>query len=69
MGGGQVQEDIGIVPFATPFIAGPGAISLVRNIKEIQDSVQNIQQRRTEISDRYNSLVAAVQNQMGRNKG
>lgn len=29
MGGGQVQEDIGIVPFATPFIAGPGAISLV----------------------------------------
>jgi len=41
---------------------------LDRNIKEIQDSVQNIQQRRTEISDRYNSLVAAVQNQMGRNK-
>ena len=29
MGGGHVQEDIGIVPFATPFIAGPGAISLV----------------------------------------
>lgn len=29
MGGGQTDKDIGIVPFATPFIAGPGAISLV----------------------------------------
>ncbi|MCL5782608.1 MAG: MarC family protein [Candidatus Thermoplasmatota archaeon] len=29
MGGGQTEQDIGIVPFATPFIAGPGAISLV----------------------------------------
>ncbi len=28
-GGGPVETDIGIVPFATPFIAGPGAISLV----------------------------------------
>lgn len=37
---------------------------LDRNIKEIQDSVQNIQQRRTEISDRYNALVSLVQRQM-----
>ncbi len=29
MGGGQTDPDLGIVPFATPFIAGPGAISLV----------------------------------------
>lgn len=29
MGGGQTDQDLGIVPFATPFIAGPGAISLV----------------------------------------
>lgn len=29
MGGGQTDADLGIVPFATPFIAGPGAISLV----------------------------------------
>ncbi len=29
MGGGQTESDLGIVPFATPFIAGPGAISLV----------------------------------------
>lgn len=29
MGGGQTEQDLGIVPFATPFIAGPGAISLV----------------------------------------
>lgn len=29
MGGGETEEDLGIVPFATPFIAGPGAISLV----------------------------------------
>ncbi|MCL4340717.1 MAG: MarC family protein [Candidatus Thermoplasmatota archaeon] len=27
--GGNIDYDIGIVPFATPFIAGPGAISLV----------------------------------------
>ncbi len=27
--GGKIDYDIGIVPFATPFIAGPGAISLV----------------------------------------
>lgn len=29
MGGGETDSDLGIVPFATPFIAGPGAISLV----------------------------------------
>lgn len=29
MGGGETDQDLGIVPFATPFIAGPGAISLV----------------------------------------
>lgn len=29
MGGGETDKDLGIVPFATPFIAGPGAISLV----------------------------------------
>ncbi|MEM3675437.1 MAG: MarC family protein [Thermoplasmataceae archaeon] len=29
MGGNALDTDIGIVPFATPFIAGPGAISLV----------------------------------------
>ena len=29
MGGNETSHDIGIVPFATPFIAGPGAISLV----------------------------------------
>ena len=25
MGGGETDKDLGIVPFATPFIAGPGA--------------------------------------------
>ncbi|MCL4480789.1 MAG: prefoldin subunit alpha [Candidatus Thermoplasmatota archaeon] len=37
---------------------------LDRNIKEIQDSVQNIQQRRYEITERYNTLISAVQRQI-----
>lgn len=37
---------------------------LDRNIKEIQDSVQNIQQRRYEITERYNALLSAVQKQI-----
>ncbi len=37
---------------------------LDRNIKEIQDSVQNIQQRRYEITERYNTLLSAMQRQL-----
>lgn len=42
-GGGQVEADIGIVPFATPFIAGPGAISLVIILMkgEVFTSIEN----------------------------